>query len=168
VPIPGYYEHVKETLMFLKKTHPNLKRAWFIRHFILPPKGLLDDEEIGLHVTEPRNILTEYDKVSKHFKRELCKFTRHGFASAASGRLWTQEDQEYVRSVLPHMVDLTNSIHYTVNSIPNPQLDKALSTNFSGMDNVLFHPEHLRLNVNDLDRVLSQIEINGDAKGVPH
>jgi len=118
----------------------------------------LDDEEIGIHVTEPRNILKEYAKVCDHFNRKLFKFTRHGFAPIASGRIWTPQDCEYVRSVLPNMVDLNDSLHYTVDSIPNPQLDNVLTTEFNKMDNVLFHPEHLKLNKNDLEKVLRKIE----------
>jgi len=164
IPIWGYCEQVKDTLAYLKQSHPTIKRVWFIRHIILPPHGLLDDEEIGLHITEPHNVLKEYKKVSNHFHREFYKFTRHGHSPIASGRLWAPEDHEYVRSVLPHMVDLSDLPHYTISHSPDSKLDDALYTNFGEVDHVLFHPEHLKLNKSELDWALRQVEANNHAQ----
>ena len=162
--IPGYFEDTKETLAYLRANWSQLHRVWFIRHIVLPPKGLLDDEEIGLHVTEPHNILNEYRKVSKRFKRPLLKFTRHGENDAhlQSGREWTKQDFEYVRECFPNMRDMTDGEHFTVHRDPLTALDVLHhSTNLLELDHVLFHPVHFRVARNDLETLLQQLQTLG-------
>jgi hypothetical protein len=152
VPIPGYYSHVKETLSFLKK-YPELHCRWFIRSIILPPGNLLDDADVGLHVTEPRNIIKEYTKVISWLGRGIQYYTAHGKAPVASGRDWNDQDREYVKKVLPHLVDLSNRPHYTITRLPNApsKLD------FDGIDHILFHPVHFRMARDELDMMLERI-----------
>jgi hypothetical protein len=154
LPIPGYYLPTRETLAYLRAEHPNLPRRWFIRSTILPPRELLNDEDIGLHVTNPRNVISEYAKVSRRFGREIEYYTSHGKAQIASGRLWTAEDERYVKSKFPNMVNLSNLPHYTITRLPVSP-DKL---NVEGIDHVLFHDVHFRVAQKELEAVLDRID----------
>jgi hypothetical protein len=153
VPIPGYFQQVRETLAFLKANYPKIPRLWFIRSIILPPPNLLDSEVIGLHVTEPRNILNEYSLVSKWLGRDIDYYTRHGKAKVRSGRIWTRDDEHYVKTVLPHLTDLSDKPHYTITRLPGQPSNLDLSC----IDHLLLHPEHYRIAKQELDELLERV-----------
>lgn len=153
VPIPGYYKPTRETLAFLKSKYPELRRIWFIRSIILPPRDLLKGEEIGLHVTNPMNILKEYAKVTSWFDRSISYYTRHGHSKIASGKVWTEEEKKYVRSVLPNLEDLSDKPHHTITRLP----DQPSRVDFRGIDHILFHDVHFRIARRELEEVLERV-----------
>lgn len=153
VPIPGYYRHVRDTLGFLNSKYPKVRCSWFIRSIILPPGNLLADADVGLHVTEPRNIVKEYCKVVSWLGRGVRYYTAHGKARIASGCDWNDEDREYVRKALPHLVDLSNRPHYTITRLP----DAPTKLDLRGIDHVLFHPVHFRMARKELDIMLERV-----------
>lgn len=153
VPIPGYFQQVRETLDYLKAKYPTIPRIWFIRSIILPPPNLLDSEVIGLHVTEPKDILNEYSTVSKRLQRDIDYYTRHGIAKVRSGKKWTEEDERYVKTVLPQLTDLSDKPHYTITRLP----DQPGSLDLSGIDHILLHPEHYRTAKQELDELLHRM-----------
>jgi hypothetical protein len=153
VPIPGYYRHVRDTLGFLNSKHPTVRCKWFIRSIILPPRNLLDDAEVGLHVTEPTNIMKEYSKVVSWLGHAIHYYTAHGKAPVASGRDWNDQDRQYVDKVLPHLTDLSNRPHYTITRLP----DTPSKLDLHGIDHILFHPVHFRMARDQLDMMLERI-----------
>ena len=153
VPIPGYFQQVRETLAFLKAKYPNIPRIWFIRSIVLPPSNLLDSEVIGLHVTEPRNILKEYSLVRSWLGRDIDYYTRHGKAKLRSGRKWTEDDERYVKAVLPHLTDLSDKPHYTIIRLTA----EPSKLNLNGIDHILLHPEHFRIAKQELDDLLERV-----------
>lgn len=152
VPIPGYCQPVADTLTHLKAMWPAIRRVWFIRSLVLPPIGMLEGEEIGLHVTAPQKILGEYFAVADHFRRPITCYTRHGRAPIASGGPWRTEDADHVARVLPNLIDLTaDNHHYTVETFDPDQFDPVKHWH------VLFHPEHLRTHRKQLDAALTKV-----------
>jgi hypothetical protein len=153
VPIPGYYQQVRETLTFLKARFPEIPRMWFVRSIVLPPPNLLESEVIGLHVSEPKDILTEYSLVRAWLGRDIVYYTRHGKAKVRSGRKWTEDDERYVKSVLPRLTDLGNKPHYTITRLPA----EPSKLDLSGIDHILLHPEHFCIAKQELEHLLERV-----------
>jgi hypothetical protein len=150
IPIPGYYRPTRETMPFLRSKFPQIKRRWFIRSMILPPKDLFNDEEIGVHITNPMNAWNEYSTVASWFGRKIQYYTRHGRAKIASGPAWTSEQVERVHRDLSGLEDLTDKPHIMITrlSIPPSELD------YTHLDHILFHPVHFRIAHDELEQVL--------------
>jgi hypothetical protein len=142
-----------ETMPFLRSKFPQIRRRWFIRSIILPPRDLFADEEIGLHVTNPWKVLNEYTTVENWFGRKIQYYTRHGRAKIASGPAWTDEEKEHVHRALSGLEDLTERPHYTVTRLP----DQPTNLDYSNIDHILFHPVHFRVARNELEEVLRKV-----------
>ena len=153
IPVPGYFQQVKESLSFLKAKYPNIPRIWFIRSIVLPPPNLLQSEVVGLHVTEPKNILAEYSSVRNWIGHDMDCYTRHGIAKVRSGRIWTEDDEQHVKRVLPHLTDLSDKPHYTITRLPA----EPSKLDLNGIDHILLHPEHFRIAKQELDDLLERV-----------
>jgi hypothetical protein len=117
----------------------------------------LEDEQIGLHVTNPMNVLNEYAAVSRWLGRSISCYTRHGHAKIASGKVWTDEEKNYVKKVLPELEDLSDKPHYTITRLP----DLPSRIDVQGLDHILFHDVHFRVARRELEEVLERVTSTG-------